>query len=233
MGQPQNSHGGFATECHRLRHCSAPTGTKEATTTLHVLALLRDLLPCFPAAVVKTCCETLLRVMTLSHVVSVPMPGIARAAPLLLGWALEGLEAPQLLAGSLEIQDVNVEEPGAAGTSWPPCRERGRPKVGHGCNSAGLPRAKRALGWGDTGCKADSLLLTPCLLQLVTACAMQAFHSLFSAQASVACLPAELNAQIITVSLGRQCGEGQAWQCHGIHPPSASPGPLRLRAQHE
>uniref|UniRef100_A0A8C6NAX8 RRP12-like protein n=1 Tax=Melopsittacus undulatus TaxID=13146 RepID=A0A8C6NAX8_MELUD len=76
-------------------------GTKEATTTLHVLALLRDLLPCFPAALVKTCCETLLRVMTLSHV-------------------------------------------------------------------------------------------------LVTACAMQAFHSLFSAQASVACLPAELNAQIIT-----------------------------------
>ncbi|KAM6390031.1 RRP12-like protein isoform 1-T3 [Pluvialis apricaria] len=76
-------------------------GTKEATTTLHVLTLLRDLLPCFPAAVVKTCCETLLRVMTLSHV-------------------------------------------------------------------------------------------------LVTACAMQAFHSLFSAQASVACLPAELNAQIIT-----------------------------------
>ncbi|NXV71023.1 RRP12 protein, partial [Atlantisia rogersi] len=76
-------------------------GTREATTTLHVLALLRDLLPCFPAAVVKTCCETLLRVMTLSHV-------------------------------------------------------------------------------------------------LVTACAMQAFHSLFSAQTSVACLPAELNAQIIT-----------------------------------
>ncbi|KFO54348.1 RRP12-like, partial [Corvus brachyrhynchos] len=76
-------------------------GAKEATTTLHVLALLRDVLPCFPAALVKTCCETLLRVMTLSHV-------------------------------------------------------------------------------------------------LVTACAMQAFHSLFSAQASVACLPAELNAQIIT-----------------------------------
>lgn len=45
-------------------------------------------------------------------------------------------------------------------------------------------------------------LLTPCPLQLVTACAMQAFHSLFSAQASVACLPAELNAQIITVSVG-------------------------------
>ncbi|XP_040419546.1 RRP12-like protein isoform X2 [Cygnus olor] len=76
-------------------------GAKEATTTLHVLTLLRDLLPCFPAAAVKTCCETLLRVMTLSHV-------------------------------------------------------------------------------------------------LVTACAMQAFYSLFSAQPSTSCLPAELNAQIIT-----------------------------------
>ncbi|XP_065263803.1 RRP12-like protein isoform X2 [Emys orbicularis] len=76
-------------------------GTKEATTTLHVLTLLRDLLPCLPLAVVKTCCETLLRVMTLSHV-------------------------------------------------------------------------------------------------LVTACAMQAFHSLFSAKPGLACLSAELNAQIIT-----------------------------------
>lgn len=38
-----------------------------------MLALLRDLLPCFPAAVLKTCCETLLRVMTLSHVVSSPV----------------------------------------------------------------------------------------------------------------------------------------------------------------
>ncbi|XP_059586238.1 RRP12-like protein isoform X2 [Alligator mississippiensis] len=76
-------------------------GTKEATTTLHVLTLLRDLLPCLPAAATKTCCETLLRVMTLGHV-------------------------------------------------------------------------------------------------LVTACAMQAFHGLFSAQPSPACLPAELNAQIIT-----------------------------------
>ncbi|XP_023785501.1 RRP12-like protein isoform X2 [Cyanistes caeruleus] len=91
--------------CRRLKKLevwgTGAWGAKEATTTLHVLALLRDVLPCFPAAVVKTCCETLLRVMTLSHV-------------------------------------------------------------------------------------------------LVTACAMQAFHSLFSAQASVACLPAELNAQIIT-----------------------------------
>ncbi|KAM8806123.1 RRP12-like protein [Eudromia elegans] len=84
-----------------MREIEKAGGTKEATTTLHVLTLLRDLLPCFPAAMVKSCCETLLRVMTLSHV-------------------------------------------------------------------------------------------------LVTACAMQAFYSLFSAQASSACLPAELNAQIIT-----------------------------------
>ncbi|NXW03132.1 RRP12 protein, partial [Fregetta grallaria] len=88
-------------------------GTKEATTTLHVLALLRDLLPCFPAAVVKTCCETLLRVMTLSHVVSVPMPGMARAALFPLGCALEGSPfSPWLPSGSLEMQDANTEEPG-------------------------------------------------------------------------------------------------------------------------
>ncbi|XP_032463946.1 RRP12-like protein isoform X2 [Phocoena sinus] len=76
-------------------------GSKEATTTLHVLTLLKDLLPCFPDGLVKSCSETLLRVMTLSHV-------------------------------------------------------------------------------------------------LVTACAMQAFHSLFHAKPSPGTLPAELNAQIIT-----------------------------------
>ncbi|XP_074089321.1 RRP12-like protein [Macrotis lagotis] len=43
-------------------------GSKEATTTLHVLTLLTELLPCFPVAMVKSCSETLLRVMTLSHV---------------------------------------------------------------------------------------------------------------------------------------------------------------------
>ncbi|XP_063818418.1 RRP12-like protein [Pseudophryne corroboree] len=43
-------------------------GSKEATTTLHMLTLLKDLLPCFPVSVVKSCCETLLKVMTLSHV---------------------------------------------------------------------------------------------------------------------------------------------------------------------
>ncbi|KAF7253862.1 RRP12-like protein [Varanus komodoensis] len=47
---------------------SGSPGAKEATTTLHMLSLLRDLLPCLPAPSVKSCCETLLRVMTLSHV---------------------------------------------------------------------------------------------------------------------------------------------------------------------
>ncbi|XP_056384885.1 RRP12-like protein [Hyla sarda] len=43
-------------------------GNKEATTTLHMLTLLKDVLPCFPVSLVKCCCETLLKVMTLSHV---------------------------------------------------------------------------------------------------------------------------------------------------------------------
>ncbi|XP_049646755.1 RRP12-like protein isoform X2 [Suncus etruscus] len=43
-------------------------GSKEATGTLHMLTLLKDLLPCFPEGLVKSCCETLLKVMTLSHV---------------------------------------------------------------------------------------------------------------------------------------------------------------------
>uniref|UniRef100_A0A1A7YHG6 Ribosomal RNA processing 12 homolog n=1 Tax=Iconisemion striatum TaxID=60296 RepID=A0A1A7YHG6_9TELE len=76
-------------------------GSKEDTTTLHVLCLLKELMGTFPLAVVKSCCETLLRVMTLSHV-------------------------------------------------------------------------------------------------LVTACAMQAFHSLFSGKPNPSSLSAELNAQIIT-----------------------------------
>ncbi|XP_075830211.1 RRP12-like protein [Microtus pennsylvanicus] len=76
-------------------------GAREATTTLHMLTLLKDMLPCFPEPLVKSCSETLLRVMTLNHV-------------------------------------------------------------------------------------------------LVTACAMQAFHSLFHAKPSTSTLSAELNAQIIT-----------------------------------
>ncbi|XP_071769461.2 RRP12-like protein [Centroberyx gerrardi] len=43
-------------------------GSKEDTTTLHVLGLLKELMVMFPLGAVKSCCETLLRVMTLSHV---------------------------------------------------------------------------------------------------------------------------------------------------------------------
>uniref|UniRef100_A0A671YG28 Ribosomal RNA processing 12 homolog n=1 Tax=Sparus aurata TaxID=8175 RepID=A0A671YG28_SPAAU len=43
-------------------------GSKEDTTTLHVLGLLKELMGTFPLGSVKSCCETLLRVMTLSHV---------------------------------------------------------------------------------------------------------------------------------------------------------------------
>uniref|UniRef100_A0A4W3IP71 Ribosomal RNA processing 12 homolog n=1 Tax=Callorhinchus milii TaxID=7868 RepID=A0A4W3IP71_CALMI len=48
-------------------------GSKEATSTLHVLSLLREVLPCFPISCVKSCCETLLRVMTMSHMVTCAM----------------------------------------------------------------------------------------------------------------------------------------------------------------
>ncbi|KFQ61895.1 RRP12-like, partial [Pelecanus crispus] len=106
-----------------VREIEKAGGTKEATTTLHILALLRDLLPCFPAAMVKTCCETLLRVMTLSHV-------------LVTACAMQAFHS--LFSAQLGCKGV------------PPVMEHP--------------------------------LLTPCPLQLVTACAMQAFHSLFSAQ---------------------------------------------------
>lgn len=59
--------------CKEWAGVSAPLcwpGSREATTTLHMLTLLKDLLPCFPEGMVKSCSETLLRVMTLSHVVS-------------------------------------------------------------------------------------------------------------------------------------------------------------------
>lgn len=65
--------GGGQDRLQRVAGVSAPLclpGSKEATTTLHMLTLLKDLLPCFPEGMVKSCSETLLRVMTLSHVVS-------------------------------------------------------------------------------------------------------------------------------------------------------------------
>ncbi|TRZ03628.1 hypothetical protein DNTS_008598 [Danionella cerebrum] len=42
-------------------------GSEEDTTTLHILGLLKDLLATFPLSSVKSCCEILLRLLTLSH----------------------------------------------------------------------------------------------------------------------------------------------------------------------
>ncbi|XP_053168440.1 RRP12-like protein isoform X3 [Hemicordylus capensis] len=100
-GAPLHHPAAYTTAKFCIQEIEKSGGAKEATTTLHMLTLLRDLLPCLPAPSVKSCCETLLRVMTLSHV-------------------------------------------------------------------------------------------------LVTACAMKAFHGLFVTKPPVSCLPAELNAQIIT-----------------------------------
>ena len=72
-------------------------GSKEATTMLHMLTLLKDLLPCFPEGLVKSCSETLLRVMTLNHVVS--------SCPSAWGCAEEEgaeLQTPGLCAGTRE-----------------------------------------------------------------------------------------------------------------------------------
>ncbi|XP_060097818.1 RRP12-like protein [Heteronotia binoei] len=110
-GAPSNHPAATSAAKFCVQEIEKAGGAKEATTTLHVLTLLRDLLPSLPASSVKPCCETLLRVMTLSHV-------------------------------------------------------------------------------------------------LVTACAMNAFHSLFAAQPPSSSLPAELNAQIITALYDYMPGEG-------------------------
>ena len=46
------------------------SGTGEAINTLYSLALLRDVMGLFPQNSVQSCCETILRVMTVSNVVS-------------------------------------------------------------------------------------------------------------------------------------------------------------------
>ncbi|KPP75792.1 hypothetical protein Z043_104935 [Scleropages formosus] len=51
-----------------IKEMETAGGSKEDTTTLHVLGLLKELVTTFPVSAVKLCCETLLRVMTLSHV---------------------------------------------------------------------------------------------------------------------------------------------------------------------
>lgn len=85
----------------------------------------------------------------------------------------------------------------------------------------GLGRAGPVLGHGAQRICPGAVLPDPVSLQLVTACAMQAFYSLFSAQPGPSCLPAQLNAQIITVSAGCCGGEGT-----GLLPPPPFPAPL-------
>ncbi|KAH0623825.1 hypothetical protein JD844_006974 [Phrynosoma platyrhinos] len=67
-GAPLHHPAAYSTAKFCVQEIEKAGGAKEATTTLHVLTLLRDLLSCLPAQSVKSCCETLLRVMTLSHV---------------------------------------------------------------------------------------------------------------------------------------------------------------------
>ncbi len=45
-------------------------GTGEATETKHTLELLKNILAVLPANSLKSCCETILKLMTLSNVVS-------------------------------------------------------------------------------------------------------------------------------------------------------------------
>jgi len=46
------------------------SGSSEATTTLHVLGLLQEILDIVPKSSLKSACETILKVMTLANVVS-------------------------------------------------------------------------------------------------------------------------------------------------------------------
>ena len=49
------------------------TGTGESADSLYTLALLKSLLPVLPHNSVKSACETILRVMTISNVVIITL----------------------------------------------------------------------------------------------------------------------------------------------------------------
>ncbi|XP_036430036.1 RRP12-like protein [Colossoma macropomum] len=65
---PSHHPAAVATAKYCIKEMEQAGGNKEDTTTLHVLGLLKELIATFPLSSVKLCCETLLRVMTLSHV---------------------------------------------------------------------------------------------------------------------------------------------------------------------
>uniref|UniRef100_A0AAR2K0G8 Ribosomal RNA-processing protein 12-like conserved domain-containing protein n=1 Tax=Pygocentrus nattereri TaxID=42514 RepID=A0AAR2K0G8_PYGNA len=65
---PSHHPAAVTTAKYCIKEMEQAGGNKEDTTTLHVLGLLKELIATFPLSSVKLCCETLLRVMTLSHV---------------------------------------------------------------------------------------------------------------------------------------------------------------------
>ncbi|KAL6487209.1 hypothetical protein MHYP_G00038350 [Metynnis hypsauchen] len=65
---PSHHPAAVTTAKYCIKEMEQAGGNKEDTTTLHVLGLLKELISTFPLGSVKLCCETLLRVMTLSHV---------------------------------------------------------------------------------------------------------------------------------------------------------------------
>lgn len=65
---PSHHPAAVTTAKYCIKEMEQAGGSKEDTTTLHVLGLLKELINTFPLSSVKSCCETLLRVMTLSHV---------------------------------------------------------------------------------------------------------------------------------------------------------------------
>uniref|UniRef100_A0A8B9LJL8 Ribosomal RNA processing 12 homolog n=1 Tax=Astyanax mexicanus TaxID=7994 RepID=A0A8B9LJL8_ASTMX len=65
---PSHHPAAVTTAKYCIKEMEQAGGNKEDTTTLHVLGLIKELINTFPLSSVKSCCETLLRVMTLSHV---------------------------------------------------------------------------------------------------------------------------------------------------------------------
>uniref|UniRef100_S4RSV7 Ribosomal RNA processing 12 homolog n=1 Tax=Petromyzon marinus TaxID=7757 RepID=S4RSV7_PETMA len=51
-----------------VREIEENGGTGDATATLHVLGLLKEVVPCLPTQSLKACCESVLRMLALGHV---------------------------------------------------------------------------------------------------------------------------------------------------------------------
>lgn len=59
----------FFVNCKKEHYFFVCLGANEALDTLHILGLLRDIMSTFPQNSIKSTCETVLRVMTVSNVV--------------------------------------------------------------------------------------------------------------------------------------------------------------------